>query len=177
MTFTSCADDFHWVYFDGKLAASNAYPNQCCQEVKATMPANTQVVAVKVSNGNGAGGAGWRGYFSDGVMSDSDNWKCTKATIGSTELSWTLPGYDDGGWWHPTSKMNYWGPCPYNSAYPANARWLWLNLEGSFTDNAYVTIYCRRNIGESFSKSLILIIIIPVVLIFYFARLVGISID
>lgn len=118
LTFNTCADENQWVYADGALVASSTDRNSWGKDIAASIPAGTNIVGVKVLNGNKAGG--WKGYFSDGRVTDAYSWRCTN--VAPADNSWMLVSYDDSKWVSHAAKT-YTEGCV--AGYPATAMWLW----------------------------------------------------
>ena len=147
MLFTSCGDDLHDVFIDGKQVNSNADVVNANKglwsvPISTLVPLNAQLIAVAVTNLNGA--AGWKGSFYDGSVVTDGSWKCSA----NFYSGWQKLDFDDSQWLAPYQSGSTTG-CP---GFPPSAKWLW--SERNY--NTLTTTYCRKSLGKSNECSYIL---------------------
>ena len=135
LTLSSCADETHIIYVDGKQVNSNPAVNDWTQTIITPIPSNARVIAISVTNIQN--NAGFKASFSDGSVVTDGSWKCSeKFTDG-----WQRVDFNDSLWAAPTTT----GSANCNGIN-ANAKWLW-------TDKYYkslITIYCRKTLSKTF---------------------------
>ncbi len=138
MKFYSSGDNEHWVYADGKLIG---HLKDWTQTLTVTVPANTKVIAVKITDVGIVGGL--LGSFSDGSVTD-ETWKCTRTVPQHT--CWEKPDFDDSAW--PAAlatEIHGAEPWGWRPLISHSAKWLW-NLQYP-TIGASSTVYCRKRLG------------------------------
>ena len=136
MLFTSCGDNEHLVYVDGKLANFNDNKDRYTIPISTLVPLDAQLIAVSITNRDSY--AGWKGSFYDGSLVTDGSWKCTSDFYSG----WQKVDFDDSSWPVPiTSGSPYYG-C--TTGFPASAKWLW--SERNY--NSLNTTYCRKSLGK-----------------------------
>ena len=144
--FSSCADDTHIVYVDGKQVNSNPQKNNMNQAIITPIPSDTRVVAVRVTNLNEGPTGGFRGAFSDNSVVTDGSWKCSEVFT----KGWQNVDFDDSLW--PAASTTAWySECNF---FTPSAKWLWTDK------NRYtaITIYCRRTLSKYSYYSVTLIL-------------------
>ena len=131
LTFTSLADDEHWVYVDG-VEVGHGFLSL---PITVTVPDNTKLIAVKAVDYNNY--AGFIGSLSNGVVTDG-SWKCTRDLV----TDWEKLNFDDSKWSAPTTTRANGDPQARGVA--SSAKWIWA---GAYND-AKTTVYCRKSFGE-----------------------------
>ena len=131
LTFTSLADDEHWVYADGVEVGHGFIANR----ITVTIPDNTKLIAVKAVDYNNY--AGFIGSFSNGAVTDG-SWKCSRDLV----TDWQKLNFDDSKWSAPTATRDNGDLSAKDIA--KSAKWIWA---GAYND-AKTTVYCRKRLGE-----------------------------
>ena len=137
MLFTSCGDNEHYVYIDGKLARFNDNKDKYTIPISTIVPLNTKLIAVSITNRDGA--AGWKGSFYDGSLVTDDSWKCTS----NFYSGWYKVDFDDNDW---SALYTNGSPIAGCTGFPASAKWMW--SEPNY--NSLSTTYCRKTLGKFF---------------------------
>lgn len=140
LTLNVCADDNQYVYADGTLIGAVNDTKRWGVDLRVGIPDETRVIGVRILNVAGPGG--WKGYFSDGRVTDASSWKCTAAAQSGN--SWTLSSYDDSKWTAPVAQT-FTSFC--TAGYPATAKWLWTDST-YYSNTANVNIYCRMTLSK-----------------------------
>ena len=130
LTFTSLADDEHWVYADGVEVGHGLLDNP----ITVTIPDRTKLIAVKAVDNNNY--AGFIGSLSNGLVTDG-SWKCTR----DLATDWEKLNFDDSKWSAPTATRANGDPQARRVA--SSAKWIWA---GAYND-AKTTVYCRKRLG------------------------------
>ena len=134
-TFSSCADDTHVVYINGKQVNSNPSSNNLNQVIITPIPNDTRVVGVEVTN-LWSGPGGWRGAFSDNSVVSDGSWKCSSTFTDG----WQNVDFDDSLWPAASTTGSY-ANCNFFTS--SSAKWLWIDIN---YDEA-ITIYCRKTLS------------------------------
>ena len=134
LTLSTCADDTHIIYFDGKQVNNNPKENEYNQVIITPIPSETKVIAVSITNL--VDEAGFRAAFSDNSVVSDGSWKCSSTFA----YDWQNVDFDDSLW--PAAATT--GIISGCKDFPPSAKYLW-------TDQQYKsvnTIYCRKTLGR-----------------------------
>ena len=137
LSFTSCGDDVHTVYVDGKQVASQPYDGNWNENVISNVPLSAQILAVSVTNLHGV--AGLRGALTNGTVITDSSWKCT-TTLND---GWQDITFDDSNW--PAAVVRDYPMAGCDSFPSAALKALW--TEPTFS--TLKTIYCRKQLKQS----------------------------
>ena len=134
LTLSTCADDTHIVYINGKQVNSNPRENAFDQAIITPIPRETKVIAVSITNYEG--GAGFKAALSDNSVVSDDSWKCSS----TFSENWQKIDFDDRSW---PAALTIGSTRPTAcGGFPSSAKYLW-------TDESYtslITIYCRKTL-------------------------------
>ena len=137
MTFSSCADDTHIVYVDGKQVNSGPKEIAWNQAVITPIPSNARILAVQATN-LWAGQGGWKGAFSDNSVVTDGSWKCSSTFTNG----WQNVDFDDSLWpAAATTGALANGAC---DGLSSSAKWLWTDRNY----NTAITVYCRKTLSK-----------------------------
>ena len=132
LMLSTCADDSHIIYVDGKQVNSNPQENDYNQTIITPIPSKTKVIAVSITNYGGR--AGFKATLSENRVVSDNSWKCSPTFADG----WQKIVFDDRSW--PSAVTT--GSIPACEGFPSSAKFLW--TDESY--NALITIYCRKTL-------------------------------
>ena len=133
---STCADDTHVVYVDGKQVNSNFEHSDFNQAISTSIPINTSIIAVHVTNLYDL--AGFKAVSADGSIVSDSSWKCTSILMNG----WQNIEFDDSSWPAPVVSKNL-ANC---KGFSPSALWLWTEETFSSVNSMYCRKTVRRNV-------------------------------
>ena len=130
---STCANNSHIVYVDGKQVNSNPQENEYNQTILTPIPNKTKVIAVSITNYGGE--PGFKAALSNTSVVSDDSWKCSSTFTDG----WQKIGFDDSSWLPAVTT----GSILACAGFPSSAKFL--RIDESY--DAPIMIYCRKTVS------------------------------